>query len=262
MFKHIVGVSVLVGLLMALWVMPALAQPIEFADINVKKARLVFLRNAVLVDIAGCFVLGEDSNGIDPTTGENPALRFVLAGTDFALIKNIQTASFKAIKGDDGVTIVGYATGPTFGTEGDTPGLVRVRLREVQGSARPRSPDPCKRAGNFWRFEITGAVSQASRQFRQTLELTIGDDTSGKIDIQVAVRLRRAARGTSSAPRPVQSLQIFDLQGRRVTTERPLWELTAPSLRSLPPGVYLIVITEHGPDGQIWRRVHKVVIRH
>lgn len=260
MFKRFLVMSVFVGV--CLWVAPALAQPVPFTDINVKKAQLVFLRNVVLVDISGCFVLGEGSNGIDPTAGENPALHFVLAGTDFALTKNIQTASFKAIIGNDGVTIVGYTTGPTFGSEGDTPGLVRVRLREVQGPARSKSPDPCKQKGNFWRFEIKGSVSQASRQFRQIFELTIGDHTSGEMDIQVAVRLRRAARGTSSVPRSVQSLEIFDLQGRRVTSDRSLQGLTAPSLSSLPTGVYLIVITEQGPDGQTWRRVHKVVIHH
>lgn len=261
MFTRFLVMSMFVGMCGALWVAPTLAQPVEFADINIKKARLVFLRNTILVDISGCFILSEDSNSINPLAGENPALRFVLAGSDFTLIKNIQTASFKAIVGDDGVTIVGYATGPTFGSEDDTPGLVRVRLREVQGPERPKSPDPCKKAGNFWRFEIKGAVSQASRQFRQTFELTIGDYTSGEIDIQVAVRLRRAIRGTSIAPHPGQSLEIFDLQGRRVTSERSPWGLTVPSLRSLPNGVYLIIITEQGPDGRTWRRVHKIVIQ-
>lgn len=254
MFTRLIVRGVFVGLCGALWAAPALTQPAEFELINVKKAQLVFLRDTVLVHISGCFVLGEGSSEINPMAEENPALQFALAGTDFALIKNIQTKSFKAVTN-------GYVTGPTFGTEGDTPGPVRVRLREVQGPERSKSPDPCKQKGNFWRFEITGAVSQASRQFHQTFELTIGDDTWGKKDIRVAVRLRRAARGTSVAPRSVQSLEIFDLQGRRVTSDRSLRELTVLSLRSLPSGVYLIVITEQRPDGHTWRRVHPLVIQ-
>jgi hypothetical protein len=59
MSKRFFGASMLVGALVALGVLPALAQPVEFEVINIKKAQLVFLRNAVLVDISGCFVLGE-----------------------------------------------------------------------------------------------------------------------------------------------------------------------------------------------------------
>jgi hypothetical protein len=246
----------LVGALVALGVLPALAQPVEFEVINIKKAQLVFLRNAVLVDISGCFVLGEGSDGIDPTTGENPALHFSLGVGTQIISKNIQTASFKVITDDDN-NVVGYTTGLTFGS--GTPGGVRVRLREVQGIERPRSQDPCKRVGTFWRFEIRGSVSQASRQFRQTFQLTIGDDTSGAIEVQVAVRLRRAARGTSVVPRPVQALEVFDLQGRRVPLAPSPGELGYR--RSLPPGVYLVVLTELSPDGQLHRRVQKIVIR-
>jgi hypothetical protein len=256
MIKRFFGASMLVGALVALGVLPALAQPFEV--INIKKAQLVFLRNAVLVDISGCFVLGEGSNGIDPTTGENPALHFSLGVGTQIISKNIQTASFKVIT-DDANNIVGYTTGLTFGSPGDTPGGVRVRLREVQGIERPRSQDPCKRVGTFWRFEIRGSVSQASRQFRQTFQLTIGDDTSGAIEVQVAVRLRRAARGTSVVPRPVQALEVFDLQGRRVPLAPSPGELGYR--RSLPPGVYLVVLTELSPDGQLHRRVQKIVIR-
>ncbi len=258
MVKRLFGASMLVGALVALGVLPALAQPVKFAEINIKKAQLVFLRNVVLVDISGCFVLGEGSNGIDPTTGENPGLRFVLAGQDFTLTKNIQTASFKVIT-DDNNNVVGYTTGLTFGSEGDTQGGVRVRLREVRGAGRSKSPDPCKQVGTFWRFEIRGSVSHASRQFRQTFQLTIGDDTSGEIEVQVAVRLRRAARGTSVVPRPVQALEVFDLQGRRVPLAPSPDELGYR--RSLSPGVYLVVLTELSPDGQLHRRVQKIVIR-
>jgi hypothetical protein len=258
MIKRFFGASMLVGALVALGVLPALAQPVEFEVINIKKAQLVFLRNAVLVDISGCFVLGENSNGIDPTTGENPALHFSLGVGTQIISKNIQTASFKVITDDDN-NVVGYTTGLTFGSPGDTPGGVRVRLREVQGIERPRSQDPCKRVGTFWRFEIRGSVSQASRQFRQTFQLTIGDDTSGAIEVQVAVRLRRAARGTSVVPRPVQALEVFDLQGRRVPLAPSPGELGYR--RSLPPGVYLVVLTELSPDGQLHRRVQKIVIR-
>jgi hypothetical protein len=256
MIKRFFGASMLVGVLVALGVLPALAQPVEFGVINIKKAQLVFLRNAVLVDISGCFVLGENSNGIDPTTGENPALHFSLGVGTQIISKNIQTASFKVITDGDN-NVVGYTTGLTFGS--GTPGGVRVRLREVQGIERPRSQDPCKRVGTFWRFEIRGSVSQASRQFRQTFQLTIGDDTSGAIEVQVAVRLRRAARGTSVVPRPVQALEVFDLQGRRVPLAPSPGELGYR--RSLPPGVYLVVLTELSPDGQLHRRVQKIVIR-
>jgi hypothetical protein len=256
MSKRFFGASMLVGALVALGVLPALAQPVEFEVINIKKAQLVFLRNAVLVDISGCFVLGEGSDGIDPTTGENPALHFSLGVGTQIISKNIQTASFKVITDDDN-NVVGYTTGLTFGS--GTPGGVRVRLREVQGIERPRSQDPCKRVGTFWRFEIRGSVSQASRQFRQTFQLTIGDDTSGAIEVQVAVRLRRAARGTSVVPRPVQALEVFDLQGRRVPLAPSPGELGYR--RSLPPGVYLVVLTELSPDGQLHRRVQKIVIR-
>jgi hypothetical protein len=256
MIKRFFGASMLVGALVALGVLPALAQPVEFEVINIKKAQLVFLRNAVLVDISGCFVLGEGSDGIDPTTGENPALHFSLGVGTQIISKNIQTASFKVITDDDN-NVVGYTTGLTFGS--GTPGGVRVRLREVQGIERPRSQDPCKRVGTFWRFEIRGSVSQASRQFRQTFQLTIGDDTSGAIEVQVAVRLRRAARGTSVVPRPVQALEVFDLQGRRVPLAPSPGELGYR--RSLPPGVYLVVLTELSPDGQLHRRVQKIVIR-
>jgi hypothetical protein len=256
MIKRFFGASMLVGALVALGVLPALAQPVEFEVINIKKAQLVFLRNAVLVDISGCFVLGENSNGIDPTTGENPALHFSLGVGTQIISKNIQTASFKVITDGDN-NVVGYTTGLTFGS--GTPGGVRVRLREVQGIERPRSQDPCKRVGTFWRFEIRGSVSQASRQFRQTFQLTIGDDTSGAIEVQVAVRLRRAARGTSVVPRPVQALEVFDLQGRRVPLAPSPGELGYR--RSLPPGVYLVVLTELSPDGQLHRRVQKIVIR-
>jgi hypothetical protein len=259
MIKRFFGASMLVGALVALGVLPALAQPVEFEVINIKKAQLVFLRNAVLVDISGCFVLGEGSDGIDPTTGENPALHFSLGVGTQIISKNIQTASFKVITDGDN-NVVGYTTGLTFGSGEDTPGGVRVRLREVRKEQGiPNSQDPCKRVGTFWRFEIRGSVSQASRQFRQTFQLTIGDDTSGAIEVQVAVRLRRAARGTSVVPRPVQALEVFDLQGRRVPLAPSPGELGYR--RSLPPGVYLVVLTELSPDGQLHRRVQKIVIR-
>jgi hypothetical protein len=121
MIKRFFGASMLVGALVALGVLPALAQPVEFEVINIKKAQLVFLRNAVLVDISGCFVLGEGSNGIDPTTGENPALHFSLGVGTQIISKNIQTASFKVITDDDN-NVVGYTTGLTFGSGRGHPG--------------------------------------------------------------------------------------------------------------------------------------------
>lgn len=274
MLKRLFGVSVLTGFLSGLWALSLFAQPLEFDLINIKKAQLVFLRNAVLLEISGCFILGEGSNGIDPTTGENPAFSFSLGAGVQIISKNIQTGSFKALRGDDGVTVVGYATGPAFGSEGDTPGLVRVRLREVQGNPRPRSPDPCKREGDFWRFEIRGAVSQASRQFRQTFELTIGDDTSGEVEVQVAVRSGRTVRSTSLPPRseplaplalqPVGTgeLALYDLQGRLIfqSVRASPTELRALEKR-LPNGVYLAVVTGQTPDGRIWQRLQKFVIR-
>jgi hypothetical protein len=258
MIKRFFGASMLVGALVALGVLPALAQPVEFEVINIKKAQLVFLRNAVLVDISGCFVLGEGSDGIDPTTGENPALHFSLGVGTQIISKNIQTASFKVITDDDN-NVVGYTTGLTFGSGHPGRGA-RAAARSAQRAGyAPDSQDPCKRVGTFWRFEIRGSVSQASRQFRQTFQLTIGDDTSGAIEVQVAVRLRRAARGTSVVPRPVQALEVFDLQGRRVPLAPSPGELGYR--RSLPPGVYLVVLTELSPDGQLHRRVQKIVIR-
>jgi hypothetical protein len=237
----------------------ALAQELEeFDSIKIEEATLRFRGDgSANLLIRGQFTLGAGSDGIDPLNQGDPALTFRLTGPREEIFKEVQTASFVARSIPDKL----YATGLTEGnpSPGNTPGLLRVRL------VAPTKRKP------FWRFEIRGyRLLGASRANLQEFNLTIGDDTSGDIEIRVTVRTPRFGRRGEEIPPivPVQlsrdgpgsyfraagpesvrvRVQIFSLNGAKVfDQEAPGNTLIFKGLTGqglpLANGVYLYVIT-------------------
>lgn len=262
--RKFAGVLLFLGLLGLAGALALAQAQEEFASLKIEEATLRFRSDgSASLLIKGQFTLGENSNGLDPLNEGDPALTFNLTGPGGTIFKEVQTASFKARSVPGQL----YASTPTEGKEGNTPGPLRVRL------IAPTERKP------FWRFELRGhQLRGASRASRQEFNLTIYDDTSGDVEIELTVRTPRFARRGVDLPviMPVQLLpgglgarfsaagmgiarirvQIFSLDGAKLFDQETLGNtlifdgLTARG-SPLANGVYLYVAMAIDSTGRV-----------